>query len=128
MLLGIMIVAEIAEFTCPARIRNALCILMAAEMAEHAFPGWIRVLGVLHSGFCRDGCFLSAQTRALFGILTVAEMAEYSIPARIRQYLWHADGCRDGGICVFSVDPQSLCFLHSDGCIDGGICDFSADP
>ena len=148
MLVNILMVAEMVEFAFSARIRNAFghyyCCRDGGIYVSSADPQCF-----VHSDGSRDGgtCvsrmdprfggfafrFLQrwlffCQRRALFGILTVAEMAEYSIPARIRQYLWHADGCRDGGICVFSVDPQSLCFLHSDGCIDGGICAFSADP
>ena len=42
------------------------------------------------------------------GILVVAEMVEFAFPTRTEVWFLHSDGCRDGGTCVFSADPQCL--------------------
>ena len=54
-----------------------------------------------------------------------AEMAEFTFSARIRSS--EHVSCRDGRNLYFQRVP-ALVFLHSHGCRDGGICVFSADP
>ena len=61
--------------------------LMVAEMAEYEFSG---------------------GPAMIFGILMVAETAEYAFSVRILSVSYNSDGCRDGGICASSTDPQCL--------------------
>ena len=87
MFLTILMVAEMAEYACPARIRNVF----------------------LHGEGSRDGeICVSALIRSIVLRMMGAEMANYAFSARIRNVLLHSGDCRDGRICVFSADPQGL--------------------
>ena len=77
------------EYEFELRMRSVFCILMFAEMAEFTFSARIRSSEHVS---CRDGRNLNFQR----------------VPALV---FLHSHGCRDGGICVFSADPQCLLIL-----------------
>ena len=61
--------------------------VMVAEMAEFAFPAWMRYV-CLHSDGFRDGGICVVSAVRYLSILMFAEMSEYAFLARMRNVMF----------------------------------------